>query len=154
MIKNESEYRDMVERLKKDNEQIAHQLEALRQEGLTEEQLERAMQPLHSFRDQLQEEIEYYERIKRMDFDAIRNFNGVGRLFIAIRIARGMTQRQLAERLGVPETQVSRDERNEYHNITIERAEKVLRALGAVLRVEVEELREQEFDRADGIATI
>ena len=112
------------------------------------------MQPLHSFRDQLQEEIEYYERIKRMDFDAIRNFNGVGRLFIAIRIARGMTQRQLAERLGVPETQVSRDERNEYHNITIERAEKVLRALGAVLRVEVEELREQEFDRADGIATI
>jgi len=40
------------------------------------------------------------------------------------------------------ETAVSRDERNEYHGITVERAKKVLDALGVrlVTRVEVEPL--------------
>jgi transcriptional regulator with XRE-family HTH domain len=36
---------------------------------------------------------------------------------VALRIATGLTQRQLAETLGVHESQVSRDERNEYHGI-------------------------------------
>jgi len=35
-----------------------------------------------------------------------------------------MTERDLARRLGVHETQVSRDERNEYFGITLERAAK------------------------------
>jgi hypothetical protein len=34
--------------------------------------------------------------------------------------------RELARRLGVHETQVSRDERNEYFGITLERAAKIL----------------------------
>src|SRR2546421_13058436 len=37
----------------------------------------------------------------------------IGQLLIAARIANGMSQRELADRLGVSETQVSRDERNE-----------------------------------------
>jgi transcriptional regulator with XRE-family HTH domain len=51
-----------------------------------------------------------------------------------------MTQRQLAEQMGVNESAVSRDERNEYHGITVERAKRVLDALGVrlVTRVEVE----------------
>jgi transcriptional regulator with XRE-family HTH domain len=54
-----------------------------------------------------------------------------------------MTQRELARRLEVDETAVSRDERNEYHGITVDRARKVLEALGVrlVTRVEVEPLR-------------
>jgi transcriptional regulator with XRE-family HTH domain len=48
-----------------------------------------------------------------------------------------MTQRQLAERLGVNETAVSRDERNEYHGITVDRATKVLEALGARIETKV-----------------
>jgi len=53
-----------------------------------------------------------------------------------------MTQRELARRLDADETAVSRDERNEYHGITVERAKKVLDALGVrlVTRVEVEPL--------------
>jgi transcriptional regulator with XRE-family HTH domain len=52
-----------------------------------------------------------------------------------------LTQRQLAERLGVHESQVSRDERNEYHGITLERAARILEALHAQVhsRVEVSE---------------
>ena len=56
---------------------------------------------------------------------------GIGQLLIGLRIAQGLNQRQLAERLGVHESQVSRDERNEYFNITLERASRVLDALDA-----------------------
>jgi transcriptional regulator with XRE-family HTH domain len=48
---------------------------------------------------------------------------------VALRIARGISQREFAERLGVHESQVSRDERNDYHGITVDRANRVLDAL-------------------------
>jgi transcriptional regulator with XRE-family HTH domain len=41
-----------------------------------------------------------------------------------------MTQQELAEKLGITAQQVSRDERNEYHNAGIERIKKVMEALG------------------------
>ncbi len=72
------------------------------------------------------------------EMGAIRNLRGIGHLLIALRIARGISQRQLAERLGVHESQVSRDERNEYHGITLDRAARVLDALGVELRSTVE----------------
>lgn len=49
-----------------------------------------------------------------------------------------MSQRDLAEKLGIDESGVSRDERNEYHGITTERAQRILDALGAKVRVEVD----------------
>ena len=55
---------------------------------------------------------------------------GICHLLISARISKGMTQRELAQRLGINESQVSRDERNEYHGITIERAARILEVLG------------------------
>ena len=46
-----------------------------------------------------------------------------------------MSQREIAQRLGAGEAQVSRDERNEYHGTTIERAQRVLEAMGGTSRV-------------------
>jgi transcriptional regulator with XRE-family HTH domain len=59
---------------------------------------------------------------------------------IGLRNARGMTQRERARRMDAGKTAVSRDEHNEYHGITVERARKGLEALGVrlVTRVEVE----------------
>ena len=82
----------------------------------------------------MQEEIGRYERLKRGEFDEVQNLEGLGRLFVALRIAKGISQRELAERLGVHESQVSRDERNEYHNITVDRASRILDALGVRMR--------------------
>ena len=69
---------------------------------------------------------------------------------MALRIALGLTQRELAERLGVHESQVSRDERNEYHGITVERASRILDALGVELRSTFEQpiLRPEDPQRA------
>lgn len=101
--------------------------------------MELALQPLESFRQQLEEEVRAFERMKRGEFDVLRNLTGIGRWLIGIRIAQGMTQRELAERLSVSEAQVSRDERHEYYGITVERAQRILEALGARFRMEMEE---------------
>ena len=56
---------------------------------------------------------------------------------MALRIAKGLTQRELAEHLGVHQSQVSRDERNEYHGITLERARRILHAMNVDVQTAV-----------------
>ncbi len=51
---------------------------------------------------------------------------------------RDTTQAELAERLGVDSSVVCRDERNEYHGVTLERAAKILNAMRVELRTSVE----------------
>ncbi len=138
MIRNESEYREAVERLTAEKQRIAAQKAELEKTGLAPDEAKRVLDPMRSFHLQLQEEVESYERLKRGEFAEIRNLRGVGHLLIALRIARGLSQRQLAERLGVHESQISRDERNEYHGITLDRAARVLDALGVELRSTVQ----------------
>jgi ribosome-binding protein aMBF1 (putative translation factor) len=134
MIRNETEYQEAVKRLKEESARYeAHEGE-LKRMGLERGEIKRAMDPLRSFNLQLEEEVEAYERLKRGDLGEIDNLHGLGRTLVALRIALGMTQRQLAERLNVNESQVSRDERNEYHGITVDRASRILDALGVTLR--------------------
>ncbi len=138
MIKTESEYQECLRRLQQDFEFVAAQRKALEKTGLGIEEIERALEPSLSFNEQLKEEVEWYEHVKRRDFGAIRNLNGLGRLLIALRIANGLSQAELARKLNVDESQISRDERQEYHSITVERAQKILNAMGEhlILRVE------------------
>lgn len=138
MIRNENEYREAVQRLIDEKKRIAQQKAELEKMGLSPDEVKRVLDPMRSFHLQLQEEVESYERLKRGEFEEIRNLRGIGHLLIALRIARGISQRQLADRLGVHESQVSRDERNEYHGITLDRAARVLDALGVELRSTVE----------------
>jgi DNA-binding Xre family transcriptional regulator len=138
MIRSEAEYREAVKRAKADQEYAAQQHAALIERGLTPDQVRRAMEPLLTFHAQLDDEIAWYERVSRGDFEPISRLTSLGRLLIALRIARGWNQRQLAEHLGVSEAQVSRDERNEYHGITLERAQRIIDALAGRVTVAVE----------------
>jgi len=58
-------------------------------------------------------------------------------LLVSLRIAQGMSQRELAAKLDVHESQFSRDERNEYHGMTVDWAIKVLDTLGVKLQTTV-----------------
>jgi transcriptional regulator with XRE-family HTH domain len=137
MIRNESEYQEAGKRLKEERARLARYRKSLEAEGLSAPEVKRALDPLRSFHLQLDEEVHRYERLKRGDFDEFVNFQGLGQTLIGLRIAQGLTQNELADRLGVHETQVSRDERNEYHGITVERATKVLAALQAELTTSI-----------------
>ena len=143
MIRSEVEYKEAVRRLKEQDHLLSEQKQKLEEMNLGADEVKRAMDPLQSFRQQLVEEVESYDRLKRGEFDEIRNLRGIGHLLIAARIYRGFSQRELAERLGVHESQVSRDERNEYHNITLERAARITEVLGIKVSSYVEAVPEE-----------
>lgn len=138
MIRNESEYQEATKRLTDERERVDALAKRLRGEGKTDGEVKRVTDPMWSFHLQLAEEVESYERLCRGQFSEIQNLHGLGRLLIGLRIARNMSQRELAEKLGVHESQVSRDERNEYHGLTVQRAARILDVLGARLTSHVE----------------
>ena len=118
MLKNETEYRRAVEEVTEQRGRLEQQIDRLRSERLSDEQVQVAMEPLWTYHRQLAGEIERYERIKRGEFDVLRNLDRLGELLIAVRIYLGLTQAELAERVGVDPSVVCRDERNEYHGVT------------------------------------
>lgn len=146
MIRNETEYQQAIARIDAERDRLNQHVAAWEREGFTPDEVARLRAPLESFRMQLEEEVLSYERLKRGQFSEFENLHGLGQAIIGMRIARGMTQRELARRLGVDESAVSRDERNEYHGITVDRAMRVLDALGVRLltRVEVEPIQASE----------
>ncbi|MCH7797079.1 MAG: helix-turn-helix domain-containing protein [Planctomycetes bacterium] len=138
MIRNETEYGEAVARLKVERVRFAEHERNLEETGLSKEEIKRVLDPMVSFHLQLAEEVESYERLRRGEFAEIRNLRAIGQLLIGVRIAHGLSQRDLAERLGVHESQVSRDERNEYFNVTLERAAKIFDALDVELLTTVQ----------------
>ncbi|MCB0342652.1 MAG: helix-turn-helix transcriptional regulator [Pseudobdellovibrionaceae bacterium] len=138
MIKTDKEYSEAKERLEKEFQTIEGQKAKMKEAGMTKSQVKLATDPLLSFAFQLKEEVEEYEKLKRGDFAPIENLTGLGRSLVALRIFKGLKQKDLADRLGVSEAQVSRDERNEYHGASIERLQKVVEALNIKLTTEIE----------------
>ena len=130
MIKTDKEYKEAKQRLQSEKKMIEDQHAKLKLAGLTKDQLHLALDPLASFTLQLEEEIQEYERLMRGNFEDITNLNGIGRVLIALRISKGLKQNELATKLGVKESQVSRDEANEYHGASIEKIQKTLNAMG------------------------
>jgi ribosome-binding protein aMBF1 (putative translation factor) len=138
MIRSEAEYKESVARLDDERRRLAEHRARLKDAGLSDEEIKRVVDPMESFHLQLVEEVASYDRLKRGEFDDLDNFRGFGQLLVSLRIAHGISQRELAKRLDVHESQVSRDERNEYFGITLERAIKILDALNVHLRTKVE----------------
>ena len=129
MIKNETEYRLTKRRIEQSKDVALRMREQLIAEGLTAEQIERVMEPTLTFQQGYVEEARWYERVRAGDIMPIQSLGHIGQVLIGLRIAHAMTQKELAERLSVSEGVVSRDERNDYHGISVERAQRILDAL-------------------------
>ncbi len=139
MIRNENEYKEAIRRLQEEEGRLSDTKTNLEEMGLSSDEVKRALDPMRSFHAQLVEEVESYERLRRGEFSELTNLHGLGQMFVAVRIAKGLSQRELARILGVHETQVSRDERNEYHGVTVDRASRILDALGVSMRSQLEQ---------------
>lgn len=70
MIRNEAEYKEAVERLREEREQLERHRESLAAQGFKGDALQRLMDPLMSFHLQLQEEVQSYEQLKRGELGA------------------------------------------------------------------------------------
>lgn len=147
MIRTQSEYQRALERLDRDVEFIRAQREQLEALGLSEEELSRAVQPALSFHEQLKEEVDTFERMKRGDLGTLHNLSNIGRWLIGVRIARGWSQKELADALRVSEAQVSRDERNEYYSVSTEKAQRIMDVLEVQFRLEEDSSAESPFER-------
>jgi ATP/maltotriose-dependent transcriptional regulator MalT len=149
MIRTRQEYEEAKRQLERDRQFAEQQRVALQAKGLTPDAVELAMQPLLTFCAQHEEEVRWYERVLNRDFGQLHRLSDIGRWLIGLRIASGLSQRDLAQRLDVSESQVSRDERNEYYGVSVTRAQAILdillEALNAEMRAEIRSETEKEL---------
>jgi len=96
MIRNDAEYKAAVQRLSEQSERLKQQAVHLRKTDLTKDEVKRVLDPVRSFHEQIKEEVQSYERLKRGEFDELQNLSGMGQLLVALRIAKGVTRKSLA----------------------------------------------------------
>lgn len=94
---------------------------------------------LQSQLDELQEQISDYESLRsgRQAVISLNSLEELPRALIRARIAAGLTQRELAERMGLKEQQIQRYEATEYASADLARVNEVARALGLRVREDV-----------------
>ncbi len=141
MIRTENEYKQTVTQLASFTSRLQQKIHQLKAMKFTDEQTERAVEADKVFYAQFAEEIKCYERLCRGDINELKKFydlNDMGKLLIALRIFKGFKQSDLAKCLGVDPSQVSRDERNEYSGITLQRVSKIIEALKVHLKCQYE----------------
>src|SRR5687767_767371 len=137
MIRTEAEYKAAKTEAAARRERLQAYGLTLVAEGYTPQEVELLTQPMEVFAIELEHEVAQYERIRSGDANEIARLREVGKILIALRISRDMTQRELAARTGVAESQVSRDERHEYHGAEIDRIAHVFSVFGAEYKLEL-----------------
>ncbi len=132
MIRNDREYRYTCERIADFRRQTEAMAQQVREGGFSEDDIQLATAPTRALAQDLEWERDFYDRLRAEGPAAVPAYapEDRGKALIALRIACGLSQRELAERLGVSEAQVSRDERHDYRGITQDRYARVLDALG------------------------
>jgi len=104
--------------------------------------------------DDLRSQLEEYETLvgsQRMTLE-IHSLLELPSALIHARLASGLTQRDLAERIGVTQQQVQRDEQTDYAQASLERLQKVWDVLGARLygRVTLSPQRKSTVESSSG----
>jgi DNA-binding XRE family transcriptional regulator len=130
MIRNEIEYQASIRRIAETEAQLVAEEERLEKAGRTAVEIKRLLEDVRTLVAGLYDDREMYERLRRSDYSDLAHLDGIGPRLVALRIAHGMTEHELAEKLGVDEAAIARDERNEYQGITVERATRILGAMG------------------------
>ena len=140
MIKNERQYRITKAQSVKLEEALERILSASGDAVLVHPRLQQAQaDALRSQITDLHEQIEAYEALRSQQQTAfsVESFEEFPRILIQARIAAGMSQRELAERLGLKEQQIQRYEATEYTSASWSRVSEVVRALGLRVREEI-----------------
>jgi DNA-binding XRE family transcriptional regulator len=80
----------------------------------------------------LRRQIDHYEKLRdgRITSREITSLRELPTALIEARIAARLTQRQLAERIGVAEQQIQRWEANDYSGVNLDRLQSIADALG------------------------
>jgi transcriptional regulator with XRE-family HTH domain len=84
-------------------------------------------------------EVAEYEKLKRGKVKVLtaKTFHELPEVIIKARIARSMTQKQLAESLGMKEQQIQRYESSNYASVSFSTIERIIEALGITVEEKV-----------------
>jgi DNA-binding Xre family transcriptional regulator len=131
VITNERQYRIAQAQLKRFEEASAAQ-SAREPSPKVDPRIHKAMEgAITSEADELRSQLRRYDdlregRVQHRTFDSLRELPIA---LIEARIAARLTQRDLAERLGIPEQQIQRWEANSYSGVGIDRLQQIAEAL-------------------------
>jgi len=132
MIKNERQYRltkAQASRFRQTLERIRHRTD---EPPELNPRIARAQEDaVRSQLTDLEREMREYESLKAAGFNLkeLQGIAGVGTVLIKARIARGMSHKDLAERLGLKEQQIQRYEATDYCSASLDRIRQVALAL-------------------------
>lgn len=92
---------------------------------------------LQSQHDELEEQIREFETLKRGEIRHLegRSIEAVADMLIRARIALNLTQKELADKLGIQEQQVQRYEAEGYRSASFHRVVEFYNALGLEIRI-------------------
>ncbi|MBI3714823.1 MAG: helix-turn-helix transcriptional regulator [Betaproteobacteria bacterium] len=132
MITNQRQYRITQHQA----ERFRQALAAPEAQGLHPKAVKAMKDGLRSQLDDLEAELAEYDdlhtgRVATLEAESIL---GIGEALIKARIVRKLTQKELAERMGVAEQQVQRFEATQYRGVATERLQKVADALNLRVR--------------------
>jgi DNA-directed RNA polymerase specialized sigma subunit len=141
MLRSAASYHEAQRLLQDQDALLAASRAEYQAQAIAPDDIERLLQPLVGRRAALAAALADFERSRRREFPVIHNLNDLGKLIIAARVASGLSQRELAARLGVSETQVSRDERFAYRAVSVTRAQRILDVLGECVTLSIDHQR-------------
>jgi len=132
MIKNERQYHITKAQIAK-FEAALEKLSARESQNVRLRQLEE--NALRSQLDELRDAMQQYERLRSsgrapIHIDALAD---LPHALVKARIAAGLSQKELAERLGLKEQQIQRYEATDYSGASLSRISQVVEALGATI---------------------
>ena len=139
MIANERQYRIAGAQLRRFENALAARATSDPGSGVALRIFQATGDAIASERDELRAQISRYEDLRsgRVTQRGLCSLRGLPVVLIEGRIVARMTQRDLAERLGIPEQQVQRWETNGYTSVGLERLQQIADALGLQMRATV-----------------
>ena len=134
MISNETQYRKTKGHLATFDEALAN-LEARAGTGKRSKLAQLEIDAVRAQADDLRAELAEYEKLRTgtVSFLEADSLAGLGAVLIRARLARGWTQRQLADALGVAEQQIQRYESTAYRSASLARLCDVADALSVTI---------------------
>lgn len=137
MIKNERQYRITRSRADQTRTAISELADAPLPEGLDPGMRQMQLEALHSTLADLVGELAEYQALHDTTLIEAAELDQLPVALIRARIARGLTQRQLAERIGLPEQAIQRYEAADYAGVSFARLVEIAHALEVTVHSDV-----------------
>jgi ribosome-binding protein aMBF1 (putative translation factor) len=153
MIKNARQYQITKSQVAKLEHALTQLTATPKSGGSVHPRLQRAQEDaLRSQITDLREQLTEYEalRARKRKVLALESFEEFPRALVQARIATGISQKELAKRLGLKEQQIQRYEATEYASASLARVAAVIRALGLTVREEIVLAQAQTSPKAAG----